>query len=63
MLVVRYLQFRSAFKWAVPNLMVLLRWNPFSYRDLWAWINRPFDTPPEPAAQLELKLDSILASG
>jgi hypothetical protein len=22
-----------------------LRWNLFSYRDLWEWINRPFDTP------------------
>jgi hypothetical protein len=57
-LVVRYLQFRSAFKWAVSNLVALLRWNLFSYRNLWDWLNRPFDTPPEPVAQLELVLDS-----
>lgn len=62
-LVVRYLQFRSAFKWAVSNLVALLRWNLFSYRHLWEWLNRPFDTPPEPAAQLNLNLDSISASG
>jgi hypothetical protein len=62
-LVVRYLQFRSAFKWAVSNLVALLRWNLFSYRNLWEWLNRPFDTPPEPAAQLELNLDSIRAAG
>jgi IS4 transposase len=62
-LIIRYLQFRSAFKWAVSNLVALLRWNLFSYRDLWEWINRPFDTPPEPAAQLELSLDSSGSRG
>lgn len=62
-LVVRYLQFRSNFRWAVSNLVALLRWNLFSYRDLWQWINRPFDTLPEMLAQLELKLDSIHPSG
>jgi len=58
-LIVRYLQFRSRFTWAVSNLVALLRLNLFTYRDLWEWINRPFDTPPEPLAQLELALDSI----
>lgn len=62
-LIIRYLQFRSAFQWAVSNLVALLRWNLFSYRDLWQWINRPFDTPPEPSLQLQLNLDSIGASG
>ena len=61
-LIIRYLQFRSAFKWAVSNLVALLRWNLFSYRDLWEWINRPFDTPPEPSLQLQLNLDSIGAA-
>jgi hypothetical protein len=60
-LVVRYLQFRSHFGWAVSNLVALLRWNLFSYRNLWKWINRPFDTPPEPSDPLQLTLDSILA--
>jgi len=62
-LIIRYLQFRSAFKWAVSNLVALLRWNLFSYRDLWEWLNRPFDTPPAPSAQLQLNLDSIDVSG
>ena len=35
------------FAWTLSNLIALLRWNLFSYRDLWNWINRPFDTPPE----------------
>jgi hypothetical protein len=58
-LVVRYLQFRSRFGWAVSNLVALLRLNLFTYRDLWEWLNRPFDTPPQAAAQLEFHLDSI----
>ena len=49
------------FGWAFSNLIALLRWNLFTYRCLWEWINRPFDTPPEsPPDQLELfDLDSI----
>jgi hypothetical protein len=62
-LIIRYLQFRSAFKWAVSNLVALLRWNLFSYRDLWEWLNRPFDTPPEPSLQLQLNLDSTSPTG
>jgi hypothetical protein len=62
-LIIRYLQFRSAFKWAVSNLVALLRWNLFSYRDLWEWLNRPFDTPPQPSMQLQLNLDSTNAPG
>ena len=62
-LLLRYLQLRSSFKWALSNLVALLRWNLFSYRDLWEWLSRPFDTPPEPALQLPLNLDSIRAAG
>lgn len=60
-LVVRYLEFRSRIRWATSNLVALLRWNLFSYRDLWQWLDKPFDTPPLPATQdqLFLKLDSI----
>ena len=62
-LLLKILQFKSTFGWALSNLVALLRWNLFSYRDLWEWINRPFDTPPEsPAIQGELfDLDSILS--
>lgn len=62
-LIIRYLQFRSAFKWAVSNLVALLRWNLFSYRNLWEWLNRPFDTPPQPSMQLQLNLDSSSPTG
>ena len=46
MLLLKYLQFRSTLNWALSNLVALLRWNLFTYRDLWLWINNPFDTPP-----------------
>jgi hypothetical protein len=61
MLLIKILQQRSTFAWALSNLIALLRWNLFTYRHLWDWINRPFDTPPEtPPDQLELfDLDSI----
>ena len=61
-LVVRYLQFRSQFRWAVSNLVALLRWNLFSYRNLWEWLNRPFDTPPQALSQLQLSLDGTPAA-
>lgn len=54
MLLLKYLQFRATLSWSLSNLVALLRWNLFTYRDLWAWINQPFTTPPEgpPDAQL-----------
>jgi hypothetical protein len=58
---VKLLQFRSRLKWALSNLVALLRWNLFAYRDLWNWINDPYAHPADPsgAAQLTLVLDSI----
>ena len=47
-LIVRYLQFKSRFHWALSNLVALLRWNLFSYRDLWEWNNRPSRHRPNP---------------
>jgi hypothetical protein len=44
-LLLRYLQLCSRIGWAMSNLVALLRWNLFTYRDLWKWIDQPFDTP------------------
>jgi hypothetical protein len=59
----KLLQFRSRLKWALSNLVALLRWNLFAYRDLWAWIDDPYSHPPnkEDSAQLSLFLDSTAA--
>jgi hypothetical protein len=61
MLLVKYLQLRAKLGWALSNLIALLRWNLFTYRDLWRWIDAPFATPPgtEVAEQTWLMLDSI----
>lgn len=45
MLLVRYLQLRSTFPWGLSNLIALLRQQLFVYRDLWAWLNQPFQPP------------------
>ena len=50
MLLIKFMQFKAAIKWSLSNLVAFLRWNLFTYRDLWQWLNRPEDTPPlEPA--------------
>jgi len=46
MLLIKYLQFKSKFQWSLSNLVAFLRWNLFTYRDLWEWIDRPFDVHP-----------------
>ena len=46
MLLIKYLQFKSKFGWSLSNLVAFLRWNLFTYRDLWEWIDQPFDILP-----------------
>lgn len=48
MLLLRYLQLTSRFGWSLSNLVALLRMNLFTHRDLMAWLNEPFATPPAP---------------
>jgi hypothetical protein len=43
-LLLKYLKFRSTFGWSLSNLLAMLRYNLFTYRDLWEWINNPFET-------------------
>jgi hypothetical protein len=59
MLLVKYLQLRSTFGWSLSNLVALLRQQLFVYRDLWVWMDDPFQPPPIPATlpeQLALQL-------
>jgi Transposase DDE domain/Domain of unknown function (DUF4372) len=46
MLLVKYLQMKSQFGWSLSNLVALLRQQLFVYRDLWRWIDTPFEAPP-----------------
>jgi hypothetical protein len=45
-LLIKYLQFKSKFQWSLSNLVAFLRWNLFTYRNLWDWIDHPFDVLP-----------------
>jgi hypothetical protein len=57
MLILRYLQLRSRFNWSLSNLVALLRMNLFTYRDLWAWLNQPFEVLPEQYQGEQLRLE------
>jgi hypothetical protein len=57
MLLLRFLQLRARFGWALSNLLALLRQQLFVHRDLWTWLDDPFQPPPPPAEQ-QLQLRS-----
>lgn len=46
-LLLRYLQFKSKCQLPLCRLVALLHLNLFTYRNLWNWLNNPFETPPE----------------
>jgi len=46
MLVLKYLQLKSSFSWSLSTLAALLRQQLFFYRDLWGWLDDPFQSPP-----------------
>lgn len=53
MLLLKYMQLRAQFAWSLSNLVALLRMNLFTHRDLWAWLEQPFEGPPEPGPAAE----------
>lgn len=42
----KYLQIKSSFGWSLSHLAALLRQQLFIFRDLWAWLNAPWEGPP-----------------
>ena len=60
MLVVKYLPLKARFAWSLSTLVALLRQQLFFYRDLWVWLDDPFQAPPalagvqDDAQQLEI---------
>jgi hypothetical protein len=45
MLLLKFLQLKSSWNWSLSNLAAMLRFNLLSYRDLWAWLDDPFQVP------------------
>ena len=56
MLLIKFLQFKSKFGWSLSNLVAFLRWNLFTYRDLWDWIDNPFDILPVVPESVQIQL-------
>jgi hypothetical protein len=46
MLVLKYLQLKSKYSWSLSTLAALLRQQLFFYRDLYVWLDDPFQAPP-----------------
>jgi IS4 transposase len=46
LLILKYMTFRSHFGWSLSNLVAMLRYNLFTYRELWAWLDSPYEVPP-----------------
>ena len=46
MLLLKYLHLKSSFSWSFSNLVALIRQQLFVYRDLYPWLNDPFQAPP-----------------
>ena len=61
MLLLKWLHHLSRAGWSLSNLAAMVRLNLFTYRDLRAWLDNPFQTPPEipGAAQLALPLPGL----
>ena len=49
----------SKAKWSLSNLASMLRMNLFTYRDLTAWLDNPFGTPPLLPDPLQLALGLV----
>ena len=56
-LLLKYLQMRARFAWSLANLVALLRMNLFTHRDLWAWLDQPFEGPPTVLTTVQGALD------
>ncbi|MDQ6678933.1 MAG: IS4 family transposase [Acidobacteriota bacterium] len=45
LLTVKFLQLQAKFPWSLSRLVALLRQQLFVYRDLWLWLEKPFEPP------------------
>jgi hypothetical protein len=58
-LLLKWLHHLSKAKWSLSNLASMLRMNLFTYRDLTAWLDNPFGTPPILPGSQQLTLGLI----
>ena len=59
-LLLKYLKMLSAYAhWSLSNLIALLRFNLFTYRDIEAWLNDPYESPPSLPDTLQLSFPGL----
>ena len=56
MLLMRYLQQISRFGWSLSGLVAMLRVSLFTHRDLMAWLDEPYEVPPDEYADAQATL-------
>lgn len=61
LLLLKWMHYFSKAGWSFSNLASMLRLNLFTYRDLEAWLHKPFGTPPTvpDTGQLQLQLRGL----
>jgi hypothetical protein len=57
MLLLRFLQLQSKFNWSLSNLVAMLRMNLFTHKELWAWLDNPFEVLEELEEAEQLRFD------
>ena len=62
MLMIKYLQMKSTFNWSLSNLVALLRQQLFVYRNLFTWLDDPYQAPPALAGIHDAQLELAFAS-
>ncbi len=59
-LLLKYMKMLSTFaQWSLSNLIALLRFNLFTYRDLKEWLNDPYDNPLSLPEHIQLSLPGL----
>jgi hypothetical protein len=62
LLAVKFLQLQAGFPWSLSRLIALLRQQLFVYRDLWRWLESPFEPPVELTEEDSPQLPLALAA-
>jgi hypothetical protein len=56
MLLLKLMQLRSRFGWSLSNLAAMLRMNLLTYRELWSWLDAPYEYPAAEPAEYAMPL-------
>ena len=62
LLAVKFLQLQAKFPWSLSRLIALLRQQLFVYRDLWRWLESPFEPPVELTEEDSPQLPLVLTA-